>query len=86
MLKGLAFYQGICHNCQMGYYYPGGDAHARIEDSRPLKCAVCKFRPKDDPNRVLDGHVLVHAGAAVYIDGDGSVIDLSSFEKEEEPP
>jgi hypothetical protein len=35
-------YQGFCHVCQMGYYYPGGDCMAPPEDERPLKCALCK--------------------------------------------
>jgi predicted amidophosphoribosyltransferase len=82
MLKGLATYQGFCHSCQKGYYYPAGDCMAEPSDSRALKCALCKYRPKDDPNRAVDFHLLVHAGLAVYIDKDG-IVDLSKFGKDD---
>jgi len=37
------FYQGICHSCQRGYYYPAGDRFAKPDDKRKLKCVACGY-------------------------------------------
>lgn len=39
----LIYYQGLCHKCQKGFYYPGGDRFAKSEDKRELKCVVCNY-------------------------------------------
>lgn len=39
-------FQGVCHRCQQGYYYPAGDVVAQPEDSRRLQCAVCGYKPE----------------------------------------
>ena len=48
--------QGICHQCFMGYYYPGGDAGAAIGDGRDLRCVACGY-PETDSGQ-LDAGVI----------------------------
>ncbi len=38
-------YQGLCHICQEGFFYPGGDCKTSPQDERHLQCAVCGFGP-----------------------------------------
>lgn len=33
--------QCVCHSCQRGYCYPGGDVTAKPDDVRPLQCVLC---------------------------------------------
>jgi len=41
-LTPVIHYQGLCHTCQQGYYYPGGDCQAGPDDKRELACASPK--------------------------------------------
>jgi len=42
-LHRIIHYQGICHKCQNGFYYPDGDRFAKPDDKRKLKCTVCDY-------------------------------------------
>lgn len=36
-------YQGVCHKCQEGYYYPNGDIKEGVGSKKELKCVVCGY-------------------------------------------
>lgn len=44
----LASYQGFCHKCQRGYYYPDGDCNKKRIDEGTLKCAKCGYSPSKE--------------------------------------
>ena len=36
-------YQGICHKCEYGYYYPGGNSKLKPDDIQKLSCSHCGY-------------------------------------------